>query len=239
MLKMRAPEAGRFALQGVFLYTDAVGRQHVQVTDGRRLAAAVLSRDPDDDVTEQGVVLVKADGLDDIMRLKPSKNDVRVNVEKADEKAVGVVVGTDAGDLAGTLDVVKGQFPATDDVWPRTTKLESRAAFDVDYMIDALRAIKKAGSLTAILSRYGERAPVLIEPSVLAGGLESFHVLLMPVSRSNDEAWSTRAMPETGHRPVGMGPGKPWNGDNDAPIETPKAALDAVGAGMTNDSHGG
>ncbi len=208
LLPMRAREPGRFALHGVLLYIDADGRQHVQATDGRRIAAAVLAREEGDDVEPTATAIVDAGDLDQLLRLKSKKNEIRVEV-KADRKdrTVPATVAIEAGDAAASLRVLDGVFPPTDSVWP-SGKIESRIAVNPDYLIEALKLCKAASPSEmrcAVLTIYGDKRPMVVEPGTLDPSLASLHVVVSPVSINGE----TRKYPQTGR------------------AEAPKASTDA------------
>ena len=196
MFKLRAREPGRFALHGVWVYNAADGFQHVQVTDGRVMASATMARDKADDTDPVGGVVVRAENVEDLCRLKPKAEDIRLDVAHADDRAVPAVVGTEAGDLAGSVGRVDGSFPGLDVSWPRS-KVRAQVALSAKYLMDAVKAAREAGTFdTVVLTIHDdEHAAVVIEPSKPKASLASMHVALAPVTMKDLE---TMPYPRTG-----------------------------------------
>lgn len=123
MLKVRASEPGRFALHGLLLCHGSDGKQHAQTTDGRILAAAVLTRDDADTPIAEARVIADGAQVDNLCRLTPKDREIRFDIEKASPAAIPVVTATEAGDLAGSVGNVPGAWPSSDDIWPKDTNL--------------------------------------------------------------------------------------------------------------------
>lgn len=197
MFKMRGDRA-RFCLDGVMLRVDDDGLQHVQFTDGRRLVAATLKRPDEDDAEPSGGGVFDAVAIDAMLRMVRPNEAVRVDLRAADDKSAPVSFKMGDANLTGTIGRLHGTFPPTDAVWPNTPPV---VAFGVnaDYLIEALHAAKAASNgrkVDVLITCYGPKMPTLLEPvGELAEGVESFHVLIMPVSKHGDDPLTSRPTP--------------------------------------------
>lgn len=197
MLKLRAREPGRFALHGVFTRTDERGRQHVQVTDGRRLAAAVLKRSDGDDTDPAGSVILDGDDLGSMLKVCTKGGDLRVATDPMGEKTVGATTALRSGDVSGRVRVVPGTFPPIDAVIPKTKITETRVV-DGDFLVELAKAAKDASADGRVfLTFYEGTQAVAIRSASPIPSLEDFFGLLMPIVKGDGET-----TPEQGPLPL-------------------------------------